>query len=113
MTITWTIDQLERRAADGAVIVAHWRCAAIDGELQSAAIAPQTFEEADPTAPGFVPFEALDEATVVGWVKAALGAEAVDALEARLIAEVDAQRTPAVVPGLPWAPPAAEPVPAE
>lgn len=107
MNITWTIDQLERRAADGAVIVAHWRCLAADGELQAAAIAPQTFE-ADPTAPGFVPFEALDEATVVSWVKAALGAEAVEALEARLIAEVESRRSPTVVPGLPWAPPAAE-----
>lgn len=112
MNITWTIDQLERRAADGAVIVAHWRCTALDGDLQSAAIAPQHFE-ADPTAPDFVPYDALDEATVVGWVKAALGAEPVEALEARLVAEVDAQRTPAVVPGLPWALPAAEPAPAE
>lgn len=103
MITTWTIDQLIRNAADGAVVTAHWRCTAEDGDLRSAAIGPQTFTP-DPSAPDFVPYDALTEAAVIGWVKDALGADAVQALEDKLVGEVEALRAPPVVTGLPWAP---------
>lgn len=112
MNITWTIDQLQRQADNGAVVTAHWRCTAEDGDLRSAAIGPQTFTP-DPAAPDFVPFEDLTEETVIRWVRAAMGSEAVQALEDKLVGEVEALRSPPVVEGLPWAVQPAEPVAAE
>lgn len=116
MNITWSIDQLIRKAGTGAVITAHWRCVASEGELSAAAIGPEAFADPDPSAPGFIPFEQLTEGQVVAWVKTQMGQPAVDALEMRLIAEVEALAAPAEVPGLPWAPPqtpapAPDPVP--
>lgn len=101
MNTQWTIEQLIRKTDTGAVITAHWRATATDGELSATAIGTAGFEP-DPDAPGFVPFEQLTEAQVVSWVQGTLGDE-VPALEAKLAAEIDEKRTPPVVPGLPWA----------
>lgn len=56
----------------------------------------------DPEAE-FIPFEELTEATVIGWVHDALGAEAVASNEAAITAQLEAIANPPVVtPPLPW-----------
>ncbi len=49
-----------------------------------------------------VPFADLTEATVVGWIKGKLGADAVANLEAQLQAQLDEQTAPTKASGVPW-----------
>lgn len=95
---TWTIANLERNAADDGVVVAHWRCTAEDGEYTASSYGTVGFTP-DPDAEGFVPFDQLTEATVIGWVQAELDQ---DAIEAGLAAQIEEAKAPAVVAGTPW-----------
>lgn len=58
----------------------------------------------------FIPYNELTKEVVVGWVKAAMGAEQVAAYEANVAQQIADQKNPPVVtPPLPWAPPQPEP----
>ena len=48
------------------------------------------------------PYEQLTEAQVIGWVKEAIGAETVAALEANVAAQIAAAKAPVVTAGVPW-----------
>ena len=104
---TWKINQLERNTADGGVVVAHYRVDAVEtvGEdtYTAGAYGSQGFTP-DASADGFIAFDSLTEATVVGWVQNTLGgAEKVAEIEAAIQAKIDEQKNPTVVAGLPWA----------
>ena len=60
----------------------------------------RTEEMSDPTAEGFVPFDQLTEANVLEWVQ---GAVDVEAIESQLAAQIEQQKEPPIVTGLPWA----------
>jgi len=102
-TFNWTVAQLERELSDGGVIVAHWRCTA------SETVGEDTFSASsygtcgftpDASAPGFVAYDSLTEATVLGWVWAD-GVDK-DAIEAALQAKIDADKNPVTAAGVPW-----------
>lgn len=95
---TWTIAQLERNTADGGVVVAHWRCEAVDGDYSASSYGTCGFTP-DPTDPAYIPFESLTEADVIGWVEAELD---VDAIEAALTANIEEQKAPKTEAGVPW-----------
>ena len=95
---TWAIANLERNAADDGVVIAHWRVTAEDGEHTASSYGTVGFTP-DPDAEGFVPFNELTEATVIGWVQAELDQ---DAIEAGLAAQIEEAKAPAVVAGTPW-----------
>jgi len=61
---------------------------------------------ADPSDPGYIPYEDLTEAIVIGWVKNALGATVVADTEAEVQAEFDIKKqeieNPTETDGLPW-----------
>lgn len=115
-SVKWSIDNLTRRAADGAVIVAHWRATAIaeEGEqtATSAQIGPASFPEPNPEDPNFIPYENLTEEQVVTWVKDKLGEEEVTRIETRLIQEASEKLTPTELSGTPWQAATEAPVPA-
>ena len=103
---TWTIGTLERNVADGGVVVAHWRATAEEtvGEGEEA----QTFSASsygtcgftpDPSDSGFVAYDSLTEADVVGWVQAEVDK---DATEASLAAQIEADKNPTQAAGVPW-----------
>ena len=98
-TFNWTVAQLERELSDGGVIVAHWRCTASDGDFIASSYGTCGFTP-DASAPDFVAYDSLTEATVLGWV----GADGVDkdATEAALQANIDAQKNPVTSAGVPW-----------
>ena len=98
---TWTIKNLERNSADNAVIIAHWHCKAVDGEYTASSFGAVGFE-ADPEAEGFIPFNDLTEETVLGWVKASIGQEEIQAIEANLAEHIEKAKAPAVLNGKPW-----------
>jgi hypothetical protein len=97
MTV-WKISQLERTTADGGVTIAHFRATLTDGDYSASTYGTVGFTP-DPDAEGFVPFESLTEADVLEWVYAALDK---DATEASLASQVEAQKAPKVLAGVPW-----------
>ena len=99
---TWTISTLERNTADGGVTVAHWRVSeeeTVGENTYSASSYGTVGFTPDADAEGFVAYDSLDEATVLGWVQAEVDQ---DAIEASLQANIDRQITPATATGVPW-----------
>jgi hypothetical protein len=92
--INWTIQQLDRKTADGFVTTAHWRCDASDGEYSAGVYGSAGF-----TGDLTTPYEDLTQAQVLGWVW-----ESVDKAEteANVLAQIEAQKHPTSASGLPW-----------
>jgi len=95
---TWTIANLERNTDDGGVVVAHWRCTAEDGEYTASSYGTVGFTP-DASADGFIAFDNLTEADVLGWVYAEVDQAET---EAALDANIAEQKTPATTDGVPW-----------
>ena len=99
-TFEWTVAELERNLADGGVTVAHWRCNAADGDYNASRYGTCGFTP-DASAPGFVAYDSLTQATVLGWVWDQAENWKEDA-EAALQAQIDADKTPTTGAGVPW-----------
>ena len=95
---TWTISTLERELLDGGVVVAHWRATAVDGDFSASNYGAVGFTP-DASAAGFIAFDSLTEADVLGWVQAEVDK---DAIEASLAANIEAQKNPTQATGVPW-----------
>ena len=105
-TYTWIVAQMdcypEHEGQTDVVFNVHWRCNGEDGEYAGSVYGTQSLT-LDPEAP-FTPFADLTEAQVIGWVKDAMGEEAVAALEANIDGQIaNAKNPPVVNPALPWA----------
>lgn len=101
MNIVWTIDALDRETATGFVTTAHWRATATDGDqapnLSTASIyATVSWPEGTPA----IPYDQLNQDTVLGWVWESVDKAATEAELAAMIAE---QKAPSTATGLPWA----------
>ena len=97
-TFTWSIAQLERNTSDNGVVIAHWRCTGVDGDNSTGAYGTTSYTP-DPTAEGFIAFDALTEADVLGWVHAEVSKEDT---EASLQTKLDELANPVVTSGMPW-----------
>ena len=95
------IVQLERQLPNGGITTAHWTVSKTDGDVTVSSYGAQGFQP-DAAAAGFVAFPQVTEAQVIEWVKTAMGAEGVAALEANLDAQIAAIKTPATATGMPW-----------
>ena len=95
---TWTISTLERELSDGGVVVAHWRATAVDGDFSASSYGTVGFTP-DASASGFIAYDSLTEADVVGWVQAEVDK---DAIEASLAAKIEADKNPTQAAGVPW-----------
>jgi len=95
MTITWTINNLERQAFDGLVTVVHWGVTVVDGDYSASIINTLQVERGD----SFTAFDSLTEQDVLGWVQAAVGK---DVVEAALASQIEAKKNPVKLNGLPW-----------
>ena len=95
MTITWTINNLERQTSDGLVTVVHFGATAVDGDYSASIVNTQALERGE----SFVNYDTLTEETVLGWVWGKVDKEAV---EAALTAQINAQKAPVSALGLPW-----------
>lgn len=96
---TWAIANLERETDDGFVFTAHYTINANDGTYSSGAYGSIGFQRPE----NLIPYSQLDEATVIDWVKEALGGdEKVAEIEAALQAQIDEQHAPTKAAGVPW-----------
>ena len=97
---TWTIANLEyNNDADKGVVIAHWRVTEEDGDYTASSYGTASFEP-DASADGYVAYDSLTEETVIGWVKDSVNAAEI---EAGLTANIEAQKAPATLAGMPWA----------
>ena len=98
-TITWKVNTLSRTLSTGRVDSVHYAVdARSDDEVYSAGAYGEIGLEGDVATP----YADLDEATVVGWVKAALGEDKVAEVNAALEAQLTEQATPTTGTGVPW-----------
>ena len=102
----WTIANLERNTDDGGVTVAHWRVTETevvgegdDAVTYSASSYGTVGFTPDADADGFINFDSLTEADVLGWVYAEVDQAET---EAALDANIAEQKTPATTDGVPW-----------
>tara|TARA_Y100000361_G_C10871186_1_gene194268 strand:- start:25 stop:354 length:330 start_codon:yes stop_codon:yes gene_type:complete len=106
ITKTWEINTMEREVSDGYVTKVIYRVKGIsDSEEKARETGEVNFPtgqfKPDPLPSDFVDFSKLDAATVLGWVKTALGDE-VATIETRLEAKVNEVLTPTTAAGVPW-----------
>ena len=97
MAVTWTISTLERNTDDG-VVVAHWRASDADGEHTGSSYGTCGFTP-DNTADGYTAYADITETQVIGWVKADVDA---DAVEASIASQIADSKAPAISTGVPW-----------
>lgn len=102
-TYTWKVSQLERESSDGYVFTAHWNVNAtetVEDKTYSAgaygSIGLERPEE------DLIAFEELTEELVVSWVLDKLGEEQVVNMETSLTNQIQEQKTPSKIQGLPW-----------
>jgi hypothetical protein len=95
MTTTWTITTLDRNTANGFVTTAHWQATAVDGNYTASIYSTCSWSSGTPT----IAYDALTEATVLGWVW-----ESVDktATESALATNIALQKNPVTATGTPW-----------
>ena len=103
-TYTWKVSQLERETSDGYVFTAHWTVNATE------TVEDKTYSAGAYGSIGFqrpeedlIPFEELTEELVVSWVLDKLGEEQVTNMETSLTNQIQEQKTPSKLQGLPWA----------
>ena len=97
MDVKWSIFNLDSDP-DGGVVVAHWGASASDGDQKSSTYGACRLTP-DPSAEGYIAFDSLDEATVVGWVKSNADAAQIEAI---LAAEIERSKAPQLTAGKPW-----------
>jgi len=110
ITFTWSVKDMHRVADTGAVYRVDWSCSGVDEDTSTSRSRSGSYlhtgddgEQATPdhTASGFVAYDALDEATVLGWIQA----NGVQAYNEGLITSNITNKIAAQVnsTGMPWA----------
>jgi len=97
MAVTWTISTLERNTDDG-VVVAHWRASDVDGDHSGSSYGTCGFTP-DADADGYTAYADITEAQAIGWVKADVDT---DAVEASIASQIADSKAPAITAGVPW-----------
>jgi hypothetical protein len=102
-TYTWKVSQLERETSDGYVFTAHWTVNATE------TVEDQTYTAGAYGSIGFerpeedlIPFDELTKEIVTSWVLDKLGEEQVTNMETSLINQIQEQKTPSKLSGVPW-----------
>ena len=107
ITCTWEINgtQCKRDVADGYFTNVVYRVKGLDGTEEKARRTGEiAFTKPDSLPSGFIAYDTSkktpDSATMLTWVKDALGTDAVTALEAKIKAEIDLINTPVQATGV-------------
>jgi len=97
MQITWTIENLDRKADDGFVTTAHWRATATDGDYSATVYGSVGFDGDSPK----IPFNQITLSEALNWVWASEGFDK-EATEKQLADQIDAIKNPVQESGVPW-----------
>jgi len=99
ITKKWEVNTLERELADGYVKKVIYRVKGLDGSEEKAR---ETGEVELDKPKTLIPYKDLTESTVLGWIKAKLGTDAVTAIEKSLEDQIALINTPVTQTGKPW-----------
>ena len=103
ITKTWQVNTMERDLSDGHVNKVIYRVKGMDGETEKdRATGEVTFTKPESLPSDFVAYDKLDEATVLGGVKTAIGADDVAAIEKTLEDNIALINTPVTATGKPF-----------
>jgi len=95
-TFDWNIVQMDRLTSDNFVVTVHYSVTATDGDYSANTYGTVGYtQELD----NFIPFDNLTPEIVTGWVQTSLGK---DTVEESLTAQIESQKNPVQVSGLPW-----------
>jgi hypothetical protein len=97
MTTTWTITQTDYETANGFIITAHWTASAVDGDYTASIYSTCSFAAGEPV----IPYADVTEAEVLDWCWN--NEVDKDAIEAALAQNIESQKNPVTVTGVPWA----------
>jgi hypothetical protein len=100
--ITWTVTDMERTAVGGVVRLINYLVVMTDGQYSASSYGTVGVPYKSPSDPGFIPFDDLTEAETVAWVKENLKDPSADEIEANLAKNIELQKHPVYVDGLPW-----------
>ena len=98
MAISYKIDKMVRNTSDGGVVRVRAIATMTDGDITVSDMVHASFTP-DASASGFVAFDNLTEADVIGWVESSID---VDMVTASLQAKLDSVKAPATATGMPW-----------
>lgn len=91
----WNLDNLDRKASNGLVTTAHWRCTATDGDFSASVYGTVGFEGETPA----IPYAELTKSEVLAWVYDKLDKAEI---EANLATQIEALKNPTQESGVPW-----------
>ena len=98
-TFTWDIANLERETLDGYIYTVHWSLNIRDGEYSAGSYGSIGLERPEEE---MIPFEDVTKETVISWVQEKLGEEQVETMQNALIAQIEEQKIPTKLSGVPW-----------
>ena len=102
MAVTWTITNLEyTNDSDKGVVHAAWSASETDGDHTGTVSGMESYTP-DSSAEGYVAWDSLDEATVVGWVKETLGSDECTRVEGKVADQITKSKTPPTSWGKPF-----------
>ena len=103
ITKTWQVNTMERDISDGHVNKVIYRVIGKDGDVEKdRATGEVNFTKPSSLPSDFKAYDSLDEATVLGWVKAALSVNTVSAIEKILEDKIALINTPVTATGKPF-----------
>ena len=97
--ITWDIVNLERETLDGYIYTVHWSLNIREDEYSTGSYGSIGLERPEGE---MIPFEDVTKETVISWVQEKLGEEQVQSMQNALIAQIEEQKTPSKLSGVPW-----------
>ena len=95
----WGISQVKRTQDTKVVLIVEWFCEIKDGRFHEVQYGEVQLNNRNPSEPDFIPFEQITEQQIMNWVF-----EKIDkaGIEAKLTANINEQKAPALVSELPW-----------
>ena len=103
ITKVWEVNQCRFDTADKYIYEVSYRVKGMDGDTEKdRATGEVSFTKPSSLPSDFVAYDKLDEATVLGWVKAALGTDEVTAIEKAIEDNIAIINTPVTATGKPF-----------
>jgi hypothetical protein len=106
ITKKWIIHATEWSSLTGFIKNVHWRYAITDSEdgkeYYADTYSVLSFEEKEEPENFIQLEEIVDEKTVIGWVIDSLGKEKIEEMELALLDQIEKQKNPVTLSGLPW-----------
>ena len=98
MEFNWSIVNMEHLTSDEFVVTVHYSVTATDGDYSANTYGTVSYTQEEGV--DYIAYESLTPEIVTGWVQESIGK---DTVESSLAGQIEAQKNPTQVSGLPWA----------